>query len=133
LNISHKIFAILIYNKLSERIEPMISDCQMGFRPNRSTIDNIQTIKQIYENSYEYNIDLHIVFLDFKQAFDSVNKSLISECLKKCKIPRKLIRLTGLTLKNTAAKVKINNELSESLIGNTGFKQGYPLSALLFS
>jgi hypothetical protein len=47
-------------------------------------------------------------------------------------VPKKLIRLTALTLKNTSAKVKIKNEISESLIVNTGVKQGDPLSALLF-
>jgi hypothetical protein len=61
-----------------------------------------------------------------------VNRSLITECLKEYKIPRKLTHLTTLTLKNTRAKVKINNELSESVV-NTGVKQGDPLSALLFS
>jgi hypothetical protein len=110
----------------------MISDCQMRFRPNRSIIDNIHTIKQIYEKCYEYSTDLHNVFVDFKQAFDSVNRSLISECLKEYKTPRKLICPTPLTLKNTTAKVKINNELSETLIVHTGVKQGDPLSALLF-
>jgi hypothetical protein len=67
------------------------------------------------------------------QTFDSVNRPLISECLKEYKIPSKLIRLTALKLMNTTAKVEINNELSESLIVNTGVKQGAPLSALLFS
>jgi hypothetical protein len=52
---------------------------------------------------------------------------------EECKVPRKLIRLTALTLKNTTAKVKINNELSASLIVNTGFQQRDSLSALLFS
>jgi hypothetical protein len=47
LNMSYKIFAILMYTELSERIEPMISDCQMGFRPNRSTINNIQSNKYV--------------------------------------------------------------------------------------
>jgi hypothetical protein len=91
----------------------------MGCRPNRSTIDNIHTVKQTYEKHYEYNIDLHNVFVDFKQAFNSVDRSLISDCLKEYKIPRKLLGLTALTLKNTTAKFKINNELSESLRVNT--------------
>jgi hypothetical protein len=94
----------------------MISDCQMGFSPNRSTIDT--------------QPNLHNVFVDFKQAFDSVNRSPISECLKKYKIPKKLIRLTALVLKNTTAKVKINNELSESLIVNTGVKPA--ISAIVY-
>jgi hypothetical protein len=62
-----------------------------------------------------------------------LNRSLISECLKKYEIPRKLIRLTALTLKNATAKVKINNELSKSQIMNAGVKQGDSLSVVLFS
>jgi hypothetical protein len=129
---SYKILAILMYNKQSEMIEPMVSVYQMRFRPNRFTINYIHTIKQIYEKYYEYNIDLHNVLIDSKEAFNSVDRSLISECLKEYKIPRKLIRLTTLTLKNTTAKVKINNELSESLIVNTSVKQDL-LSVLLFN
>lgn len=49
----------------------MISDCRIRFRLNRSTIDNIQTIEKMYEKCYEYSTDLHNVFVDFKQAFDS--------------------------------------------------------------
>lgn len=35
--------------------------------------------------------------------------------------------------KNTTAKVKINNELSESLIVNTGVKHGDLIATLLFN
>ena len=54
----------------------------MGFRPNRSTIDNIFIIRQIYEKCHEHNIELHNIFVDFMQALDSVNRPMIPECLK---------------------------------------------------
>ena len=49
----------------------------MGFRPNRSTIDNIFMVGQIYEKCHEYNIDIHNIFIDFSQAFDTVNRDII--------------------------------------------------------
>jgi hypothetical protein len=49
----------------------------MGFRPNRSTIDNIFIVRQIYEKCYEYNIDLCSIFIDFSQAFDTINRDVI--------------------------------------------------------
>jgi hypothetical protein len=52
----------------------------MGFRPNGSTIDSIFMIRQIYEKCNQYNIELQVI-VDFMQAFDSVNRSMIPECL----------------------------------------------------
>jgi sorting nexin-29 len=49
LNIAYKLFTVLLNNRLSEIIELKVGDYQMGFRPNRSTIDNIYMIRQIYE------------------------------------------------------------------------------------
>jgi sorting nexin-29 len=47
LNIKYKIFAILLYNRLSEIIEPEIGSYQMGFRPYRSTVDNIFIVRYL--------------------------------------------------------------------------------------
>ena len=64
----------------------------MGIHPNRSTIDNVFIIIQIFGTCYEHNIDLYNIFVDFTQAFDSVCKNKI-ECFAQYKIPAKLIRL----------------------------------------
>ena len=109
LNVVHKIFAILINNRICTVVEHKIGEYQMSFRPNRSTIDNIFIIRQIYEKYHEYNIELHNVFVDFMQALDSLNRSTIHEYLKQCKVPRKLIKLVQATLQRTKVKVKINN------------------------
>ena len=47
LNIAYKIFAILLNKRLMENIENKLEDNQTGFRPNRSTIDNIFLVRQI--------------------------------------------------------------------------------------
>ena len=107
LNIAYKIFAILLNKRLIENIENKLEDNQMGFRPNRSTIDNIFIVRQIFEKSHEHNIDLYDIFLDYTHAFDSVNRNKLKECLKKFDVPDKLIRLIALTLKDTRARVKI--------------------------
>jgi uncharacterized protein YbbK (DUF523 family) len=57
--------------------------------------------------------ELHNVFVDFMQAFDAVNRSMIPECLKQYKVPRKLINLVQDTLQPTKVKVKINNDMTE--------------------
>ena len=103
----------------------------MGFRPNRSTIDNIFMVRQIFEKCHEYNTELHNIFVDYSQAFDSINWNKITECLIKYEVPTKLIKLIGLTLTNT--KVKIGNQFTNEFRIVSGVKQGDPLSATLFS
>ena len=121
-------FAILLYNRLSKIIEPDIGNYQMGFRP---TIDNIFIVRQIYERCYEYNIDLHNIFIDFSQAFDAVHRDAIYNSL--IKLPDKLIKLIKLTTQRTKMKVKVNNSYSEWFEMKTGVRQGDPPYTLLFS
>jgi hypothetical protein len=49
LNIAYKIYAILLNNRLVKIVGKQLSDAQMGFGPNRSTIDNIFIIRQVFE------------------------------------------------------------------------------------
>jgi hypothetical protein len=105
----------------------------MGFRTNRSTIDNIFIVRQIFEKCHEYNIELNNIFIDYTHAFDLVHPKKILECLKQYEVPSKLIKLIALMLENTKAKVKVNNDLSGEIKIETGVKQGDPLSATVFS
>jgi hypothetical protein len=49
---------------LSSTVERKLGDCQMGFQPNRSTIDNIFIVRQIIEKCHEFNIELYKVSID---------------------------------------------------------------------
>jgi len=48
-------------------------------------------------------------------------------------IPPKLVRLTHATMEGTTAKVKIQNELSESFHIRNGLRQGDTLACILFN
>jgi hypothetical protein len=132
LNVVYKIFSILINKRLSKMVENKLEDWQMGFRPNRSTIDNVFIVRQIIEKCHEYNIELHNVFIDYTQAFDSVFRDKIIKCLNKYEVPSKLIKLIARTLQGTKARVKVNQNHTEKFKMSTGVKQGDPLSATLF-
>jgi len=51
----YQIFSILINNRLTKIVESKLEDCQMGFRPNLSTIDNIFIVRQIIKKCHEFN------------------------------------------------------------------------------
>jgi hypothetical protein len=93
-------------------VESKLSETQEGFRPNRSTLDNIFIIRQTYEKCHKYNIDIHNIFIDYLQAFDSINRNEVTDSLNEYNIPSKLIKLIVLTLLGTSPIVKINNKFT---------------------
>jgi hypothetical protein len=78
-------------------------------------------------------MDLHMPFVDFRKAFNSVNRERPYEATKEMQISDKLITLTRMTMNITQAKIKINNNLSTKFEFNVGVKQGDGLSAVLFT
>jgi len=130
---AYKVFTILLNNRLSKIVDSELSEVQAGFRPNRSTLDNIFIIHQTFEKCHEYNIDLHNIFVNYLQAFDSINRNKVIDSLNEYNIPSKLIKLIALTLSGTSGMVKISIELAGKFDVQTGVKQGDPLSATLFS
>ncbi|XP_055388138.1 uncharacterized protein LOC129616507 [Condylostylus longicornis] len=93
LNAAYKILASIISKRLKTFAEGILYEYQRGFREGRSTIDQIFVVKQSMEKLYEYNQDVHLLFLDFKQVFDSIKRNTIITALSSLGIPSKLIRL----------------------------------------
>ena len=77
---------------------------------------------------------MHMLFVDIKQAFDSIDRYKLYQVMEDIKIPYKLITLVRMTMKNTTARVKVTNKLSNtrSFTFNAGVRQGDGLSTILF-
>jgi hypothetical protein len=133
LNVAYKIFAFIINQRLVNIIETELGVYQSGFRPKRSTNDNIFMIRQTIDKCYEYNIDIHNIFIDYTHVFDSTKRNKTLDSLIQNKISSKLIILIKLTLVNTTAKAKVNNAYTAEFKVENGVKQGDSLSPTLFS
>ena len=92
-------------------MEIVIGEYQAGFKPGRSTINQIFTVKQMLEKCWEYNISVNLALTDFRQAYDNVGREIIYEALQHFQIPNKLIRLVKATMANTVAKVEVQTEM----------------------
>ena len=133
LNVAYKIFAIILNHRLADFTEAILGDYQSGFRPNRSTIDNIFMVRQITEKCHEYNVDIYNIFIDYTHAFDSITRNKILDSLSMNKILFKLVNLIKVTLENTTEKVKGNNAYASDFRVDGGVKQGDPLLPTLFN
>jgi len=85
------------------------------------------------EKSHEYKIELNELFIDFRQAFDTVYRSQMLKTLKLMEIPNKLIRLIKMTMQNIRAIVEKEHGRSEKFSINTGLRQCDALSTLMFN
>jgi len=74
LSVIYKVFAKILAKRLSPYTEHIIGGYQCGLRRDRSTMDKIFALKSILGKCYDYNITLHQLFIDFKQAYDSINR-----------------------------------------------------------
>src|ERR1700744_3058784 len=85
------------------------------------------------EKSWEFNITIHQLFVDFKQAYDSLDRNVFFSIMEEFCIPMKLTRLTKATLMDTKCRILIQNSPLDPFDIDTGFKQGDRLSTLLFN
>jgi hypothetical protein len=108
LNVTYKVLLGILYNRLAAYAEEILGDYQCGYRVNRPTTDHIFTIRQTQENAY--NIHLHNLLTNFKQAFDSVNRGRMLNDLLILRTPKKLVQRISVTMAGSKATVRHDNQ-----------------------
>jgi hypothetical protein len=75
LNVAYNILSKTLCTCLKPYMENTIEKYQCGFRPGKSTTDQIFTLRQNLEKTREYNITNHHLFIDIKAACDSIDRA----------------------------------------------------------
>ena len=133
LAIAGKIMAKVVQSRLSKLAEDVLTESQCGFRQKRSTIDMIFSIRQIQEKAIEQEQELYMVFVDFRKAFDTVDRYMLWKVLKIFGCPETLIDITQQFHDGTKGKVMVGSQLSGDFNVNHGTKQGCVLAPTLFT
>lgn len=81
-NVTYKIFAYCLLDRIRPIAKEIIGDYQGGFRPNTSTTDQIFVIRQTLQKMWEFNKDEYILFVDFKKAYDSIHPASLINILR---------------------------------------------------
>jgi hypothetical protein len=119
LNSGYKIYANIIKNKLYEYYKGKLGEEQNGFQRGRSCSDSYFSLKLIIEKLREFNIEIHIAFIDFEKAFVNINRNTLLDILV---WPYSNNKISIKTDSNPSKWESINNRV----------RQGCGLSPLLF-
>jgi len=67
-----KVMTSILFERLKQRTEEILSEAQAIFRPRRSTIDQLFTLRRLAEKFCEFSRHLYVCYVNFKKAFGSV-------------------------------------------------------------
>ena len=105
---------------------------QAAYQKVRSSTEQVFTIKILAEKAITCeNYDIFLLFLDMSKAFDTVNRSKLTEILKNILTPSQL-HMVYLLINDVILNVKIGDKVGANIITAIGICQGDCLFALLF-
>ena len=130
-----KVFNSIVNSRLEEAMKAsrINSDLQIGFEKNHMISDHLFVLKTIIEQARICKQDLHLAFIDFRQAYDRINRIALFRKLLTYKIPVRIIRSIINQYDNMEYVVVTDDGKSHAFRTTQGLKQGDNMSPKLFN
>ena len=122
LSLPSKVLTRILLERIKKAIDECIRDEQAGFRCGRSCTDQIATLRIIMEQSLEWRSPLYINFVDFRKAFDMVDRCTLWRVLRHYGIPCKIVNIIQGLYNNTRCQVIHNSSLSDPFHSQQSWK-----------
>jgi hypothetical protein len=133
LQITYKIIAKLLAERLSPLQPGIISPRQTKFVPGRQILDSISIAYLIQEWAQQLKKPTLFLSLDFEKAFDRGDFHYLWTTMTKLGLSGKFLNLTKALFYGATAKIHINGLFSKPIPMRRGVRQGDPLAPLLFA
>jgi len=89
----YKNLKTLTLERINPFVEEIVGNYQCGFRRGKFTIHHVFELRQIMSKYYEFGKNLHLIFVDYKQVYDSVDRKEIWKILAILGIPKNYMNL----------------------------------------
>ncbi|XP_058449191.1 uncharacterized protein LOC131429161 [Malaya genurostris] len=98
LNAAYEVLSRIIFRRLSPKTNEFVGSYQADFVDGRSTKDQIFTVQQILQKGREYQVPTHHLFIDFKAAYNSIDRIELWKIMDENSLPGKLTRIIKATM-----------------------------------
>ena len=125
-----KVYSSILNRRLQIYLENnnILVDEQNGFRASRSCIDHIFVLVTVLRNRKQLGKDTFLAFIDYKKAFDSVERNLLLYKLAKTGINGRMYQAISSLYSNPRSRVVLNEYETDYFDCPIGVKQGDCLS-----
>jgi hypothetical protein len=90
-------------------------------------------LKLLNKKQREYNLETHLLFIDYEKAFESVQRQILFDILKSRNSPDTLLKAIVDIHTQNKISIKFNSKSSKLAEINRGVHQGCPLLPTLFN
>jgi exonuclease III len=129
-----RLYSLVLLNRLDSYAEGhgYRARGQAGFRRMRGTPDNAFILNHVIERSRADGEAVYAGFIDFRKAYDSVDRDVLWKCLEGIGVHGKILHSMHGMYEGGGMCVRIDGQVGPAFTTHTGVRQGDPLSPLLF-
>ena len=128
----YKLYAILVFQKVRDRVKEFVSWTQAGFIKGRSCANNLWLIRRVAERAIEFNVPVYCALVDYKGAFDALNRTTLGRVLGLFLSPNMVRRVLCLYF-DARALVSVGGNNGPEFELLRGVRQGCPASPSFFT
>ena len=132
LNALYKLYAAMLQATIASQAEPYLRESQYGFRAQRGTRHPLFAVRRAMEWSEMTGHPLYMLFLDWKQAFDSIDHTAMIEALDRFGLSDRMLLAIMSIYDKPEFTTRGNNDQTATGKVSAGIRQGCPLSPYLF-
>ena len=128
----YKLYATLVFRKVRDRVKEYVSWTQAGFISGRSCGNNLWILRRVAERAIEFNVPVYCALVDYKGAFDALNRTTLARVLSLF-LSQSMVRRVMMIYFDAKANVRIGDTIGAVFDLLRGVRQGCPASPSFFT